>query len=322
MTHFLQTKNWETYQQSVGNETVRRDGSDWTVLAIQEPGLAHTPRLYAPYGPSFSSLDGLSAALASLEQAAASAGAVYVRVEPTGETPEAETGAAELLQSLGYKRVNHVQPEDTWMVNLEAGPDAVLKGMDKSNRKRWRRMERLGIEIRVSEDPADVPTLCALMAQVGERNEVELRDSDYVQAQADCLMPLGAAKLYLAILHEKDEETGEETERVVAANLVLDGEDTRILIHNGSDADYYKTGANVAMQVQILLDASEQGKSWADFYAMAPEGSGPDHPWAGFTKFKQSFGGEARHYLGTWEKPVKNLRYAVYSAARKLSTLV
>ena len=72
------------------------------------------------------------------------------------------------------------------------------------------------------------------------------------------------------------------------------------------------------MQVQIVLDAEAEGRSWVDFHGMAPEGSGPDHPWAGFTKFKQSFGGEARHYLGTWEKPVRRAHYAVYSAARRL----
>ncbi|MBR3223855.1 MAG: peptidoglycan bridge formation glycyltransferase FemA/FemB family protein [Atopobiaceae bacterium] len=319
MAHFLQSDAWETYQASLGEKTKSEKGEGWSFLGIEEMGPAHTKRLYAPYGPSFSNPQALEQALSRFEAAAKQSSCVFVRVEPVGDSPEAEEGAKEALERAGYHRVSHMQPEDTWRLNLTVGEEALMRGMDKSNRKRYRAMGRRGIEIRVTQDPKDVPALTELMSQVSERNEVELRDADYVQRQADCLMPLDAATLYLAVLHVQDDEgnpTGEE--KVIAANLVFDGEGTRILIHNGSDSAYYRTGANVAMQVQIVLDAAEKGLTWADFYGMAPEGSGPDHPWAGFTKFKQSFGGEPRHYLGTWEKPVSKAKYAVYETARKI----
>lgn len=322
MKHFMQSEAWAAFQRSQGNKVVMREGDGWSYLAVEEVqvfGPARTKRLYTPYGPSFESLDALESSLASLEDLARREGSVFVRVEPMGPDAEAERGASELLQRLGYRRAAHMLPEDTWRLNLTCGRDALLKGMDKSNRKRYRKLADHDVEIRTSTDPEDIPLLTDLMHQVEDRNGVTLRDTDYLKEEAASLFPGGHGRLYLAVTHERDAE-GKPTDKevVVAANFVFLDDDCCYLIHNGSDKAYSRTGANVGMQVQIVLDAEAEGRSWVDFHGMAPEGSGPDHPWAGFTKFKQSFGGEARHYLGTWEKPVRRAHYAVYSAARRL----
>lgn len=318
----MQSKAWADFQESQGNKTVSRTGEGWSFLGIEEEqvfGPFHTKRLYSPYGPSFENPSSLASALHQFERDAAELHTAFVRVEPVGTSPEAEQDAKKTLEDNGYHRVTHALPEDTWRLNVTCGPEALLKGMDKSNRKRYRKAAEHGIEIRTSTDPDDIPILTKLMGEVESRNGVTLRHTDYLHQQAESLFPTGHGRLYIAYLHVRDEEgnpTGEE--KAVAANFVFLDEDCCYLIHNGSDSAYFKTGANVAMQVQIVLDAANEGRTWCDFHGMAPEGSGPDHPWAGFTKFKQSFGGEARHYLGTWEKPIKRGRYALYSLARKL----
>jgi lipid II:glycine glycyltransferase (peptidoglycan interpeptide bridge formation enzyme) len=45
----------------------------------------------------------------------------------------------------------------------------------------------------------------------------------------------------------------------------------------------------------------------------------PNHRWAGFSKFKRSFGGYEVAYGGTWEKPIKQVRYSALKFARKIS---
>lgn len=322
MAHFMQSEAWARFQESQGERVVKGAGAGWSYLGIEETqvfGPARTKRLYAPYGPSFESVSALAEALESLEDSAREMGEVFVRVEPMGASEQAEKGAREALEKLGYRRVEHMLPEDTWRLNLTCGRDALLKGMDKSTRKRYRQAEGKGIEIRTSTDPEDIPLLTKLMSEVEDRNGVVLRDTEYLKEEAAALFPTGNGRLYLAVAHEADDEgnpTGKEA--VVAANFVFLDDDCCYLIHNGSDSNYFKTGANVAMQVQIVLDAQAEGRTWCDFHGMAPEGAGPEHPWYGFTKFKQQFGGEARHYLGTWEKPVRRGRYAIYSLARKL----
>lgn len=319
MSHFLQSPEWEAFQRDLGLETERASGDGWVVMGVEETGAAKTTRLYVPYGPGFSSLSALGEALAAAEKIAAAHGDVYVRVEPVGDTPEAEEGAEELLERAGYHKARHLQAEDTWVLDVTPEKDELLKGMDANHRRRYRGAEKRGVTIRVSHDPADIHYLTTFMDDVEERDDVELRPDDYIQAFAASLMPSGTAALYLAEAALKDEEgnpTGER--RVVAADLVCYDEDTCYLMHNGTDRDFYKLGANVIMQVQIVLDAHDLGKSRVDFYGIAPEDAGPDHPWAGFSKFKMAFGGARRHYLGTWEKPLKKLRYSIYEAGRKV----
>lgn len=140
-----------------------------------------------------------------------------------------------------------------------------------------------------------------------------LRPEEYLMAQANALLPTKDAALYLATVEE------DGTEKVASADFVLADESTVLFMHNGTDTAYYKTGVNVIMQVQIVHDACEQHKRSCDFYGIAPKDSGPDHPWAGFSAFKRSFGGGYRHYLGTWEKPIKPLQYAAYDLARNIA---
>lgn len=321
MSHILQSAPWEQFQQKLGSKTFHSTGDGWSVLGIMEMGPARTPRMYAPYGPSFDTVESLTAALVELEQAAARERAVYLRVEPVGATLEAEQAAEVALKAAGYHKVAHIQPEDTWIVDVDRPWEEVFKDMDPNHRRRYRGMQKRHIDIRSTTDPADIHFLSELMEQVEVRDDIELRGHDYLQAQADILMPAGAATLYLAYIQLTDDEgnlTGEE--KVVSADFVFHDDEAVYMMHNGTDGAYYKTGANVAMQVQIVRDACEQGKKRVDFCGIAPEGSGDDHPWAGFSRFKRGFGGDYRHYIGTWEKPINKARYAIYEAARKVVT--
>lgn len=319
MSHILQSSAWESFQNDLGLETFRHEGEGWIAMGVQEMGAGHTPRLYVPYGPDFDTLPHLEEALADVEDESRRRGDVFVRVEPVGDTPEAEEGLDELLEAHGYHKAKHLQAEDTWILDVSPDTDTLLKGMNANHRRRYRGAAKRGVSVRVSHDPADIHHLVSFMGAVEERDDVTLRGGDYITAFAKSLMPSGTAALYLAEADLKDDEdnfTGNK--RVVAADLVCYDEDTCYLMHNGTDSAFYKLGANVIMQVQIVLDAHELGKHWVDFYGVAPEGAGPEHPWYGFSKFKMEFGGKRRHYHGTWEKPLKAARYNLYEAARKM----
>ena len=70
------------------------------------------------------------------------------------------------------------------------------------------------------------------------------------------------------------------------------------------------------MVTNFILDAKRKGLKYVDLFGIAPEDQ-PDHEWAGFTKFKKSFGGESVEYPGTWDVPVSSLGYRAYTLAYK-----
>ena len=66
----------------------------------------------------------------------------------------------------------------------------------------------------------------------------------------------------------------------------------------------------------MIADAQAKGLKHVDLWGVAPEDQ-PDHKWAGFTAFKKSFGGRGIAYPGTWDLPVRKVRYGSYQLARK-----
>ena len=65
-----------------------------------------------------------------------------------------------------------------------------------------------------------------------------------------------------------------------------------------------------------MADARDKGLKHVDLWGVAPADQ-PDHKWAGFTSFKKSFGGHEVAYPGTWDLPVRTVRYNGYQLARK-----
>lgn len=318
MTHFLQSDSWRAFQESQGVSTLRLEGHDghqWSALALHEVGAGRTSRLYTPYGPSFASDADLGEALSTIEKAAKNSGAVFVRIEPVGLTSDAEKNATRILKARGYRRVGHIQPEDTLITDVSVGVEALLKNMKGNNRRAYNQAEKRDIRVRTSSDPKDIRYLTELMARVSERNDVQLREAEYIKTQAESLLPQGAGRIYLASTCTSPE--GEEIEEtIVSAALAFLDEDTAYYAHAGSDYAWRKANPNIVLLTQMMLDAANEGRKYFDFYGIAPEDAPVDHPWQGFTRFKKSFGGERRTYLGTWEKPVRRMRYLAYNLGR------
>jgi len=123
----------------------------------------------------------------------------------------------------------------------------------------------------------------------------------------EVLMPLGAAAVYTA-------DTGGIA---VAAAVCFDFGDTRYYAHAASDADAgRRLGAAAPLAWRMILDARDMGMRRFDFWGVAP--GDPQHPWAGLTQFKMSFGGELVERGGTWDVPARPLRHRLYRVVAAL----
>ncbi|MEP6480696.1 MAG: peptidoglycan bridge formation glycyltransferase FemA/FemB family protein [Rhodoglobus sp.] len=299
-THFLQSPAWARFQQGMGRTVIQNSGEGWSYQAFVETGKMNT-RLYAPYGPVVDGPVALKSALDSLVAEARRLGATFVRVEPIERIEPA------VLRSLGLRHVHRVQPELTWRVDLEAGAAAVLSGMTKTSRNLYNTHEKKGLSIRRSQDPADIEILIRLLTQVASRTKMTPHSAEYLRGQARTLLPGGDAALYVV-----------ESDGVgVAVSLVYDDAARRYYGHAASDYEFRSVHPGNALVVRMLLDAVERGQVEFDFCGIAPENE-PKHPWAGFTRFKKSFGGYEYPYSGTWELPVNRLGYLAYSLMRRV----
>jgi lipid II:glycine glycyltransferase (peptidoglycan interpeptide bridge formation enzyme) len=285
--HFLQSSHWVSFRNALGASTFFGRGDGWRCAAYRETGHLG-PRLYCPYGPLVASEDRLDAAFAGLSKLAREVGVSYVRIEPTGAVPAAALTARGLRPA---PRNN--QPALTWVKDLGGTVDEALREMYKSNRVRYRSAATNGLSFHTSTEPSDVDSFLAMVHEVATRTGIQPHPDDYYLTMARTLMPRGVMTLYLA-RHEGDP---------VAGVLALDSPVVRYTTHSGSFPVARKLHAASPLRTQIILDAHAAGRRQVDFWGVAPADQ-PDHPWAGFSSFKRSFGGRYKEYAGTWDMPV------------------
>lgn len=296
MIHFLQSEYWEKFQNNLGRKTIRKSNDKWSYLAIVE-GHGRTKRLYTPYGPDFTDIDGFNKSIESLVDDAKKEHASFIRIEPRNGVEK------KYLEENGFKFVNynHLQPDKTQVVSLSISREELMRGMAHGTRNTINTYKKKGIDIKISHDPSDVKILINLLAKVAKRNNIQVHTKNYFMKQAESLFPTGKAMLYYATIDNVP----------VAASLIYDDDTTRYYAHAAADDAYRKTHAGTALVGQMILDAKEKGLSFFDLYGIAPENS-PYHPWAGFTSFKKGFGGYSVDYLGCWDKPIIKVNYYFY----------
>lgn len=305
MDYFLQTPAWADVQASLGRTVHQQSGPGWSFLAVEEKNPAGKV-LYSPYGPVASSTEALDAALAALVATARSCGAVFVRIEPVAAGLAMPAAADLSRRGLQPAPVNQ-QPELSWIVDLDGDFKDVLAAMKPVNRNLYRNIHKKGVTFRASQDPEDISILLDFLVMTARRNGFKPQSDEYLTQVAASLMPAGAATMFIAELH------GEP----IAAALAYDSADTRTYAHAALDDEHRKLSAGIPLLVTLMADAKDRGLKHVDLWGVAPADQ-PDHKWAGFTAFKKSFGGHEVAYPGTWDLPVKKLRYNAYQLARKL----
>ncbi len=309
MTPILQTAVWADFQRSLGKTVHEGAGPGWTFVAVEEKTPLGT-FLYAPYGPCADGAPSLARALEALSALARSVKAHYVRVEPVAAGLGADAPA--VLARHGLLRApSDVQPHLSWKVDLRQDEAALLNGMRSTSRNLFRNIHKKGVTFEASTDPADLPVLLGFLHNVSGRADFKAQSDAYLARAADVLMPAGAAKLFIARLDGVP----------IAAALSYDTADTRVYAHAAADDAHRKLNAGVPLLVTMMLDAKAAGMGEFDMWGVSPEDE-PGHPWAGFSRFKRSFGGFEVAYPGTWDLPVNRAMYHVYGASRKARTLL
>ena len=103
--------------------------------------------------------------------------------------------------------------------------------------------------------------------------------------------------------------------------LLIEYDGTRYYMQSAADYEYRKLPATVALLTSAIFDAKEKGLKLFDFWGIAPEGAPENHPWAGFTAFKKSFGGYEVDYCGTYDLVISSTKYRLYKALRKVNRI-
>ncbi|PID32397.1 hypothetical protein CR970_00885 [Candidatus Saccharibacteria bacterium] len=306
--HFLQSSQWGAFQQALGHQVLTDEGQGWSYLGIVEHGYGPARylgnRLYCPYGPSYTDNEALAAALAAIRAQAKKHGCSYIRVEPL------PLGERANETSLGLQRQSRsAQPALTSVLDLTKSFDELTSGFTKTNRYLWRRQADFGLTLTQHYGTAEAADFVDMMAETARQTGALLHEGAYYQTMLDVMQKSRSAGLYYA---------SHDGQRIAGMLFADDHQaKTRYYFHAGSRPAARKLNAMAIMLMHAIHDAQTEGMTTFDFFGVSPADQ-PNHRWAGFSKFKRSFGGTDRAYPGTFEQPVRRPRYALLQALRKL----
>lgn len=301
---FLQSWQWGEFQQAYGRPVERIQLDDVAAQIIIYPLVLNKTYLFLPYGPV-----GLSPASPSTSFGESR------RAENTEKFISTLKGLSKkyhaifwryenLAESFSGKAVHDVHPKTSWRIQL-ADPEIMLAHMKPKWRYNIHLAERKGVTVRVSSDPKDVDQVYDLLNNTARRQHISLHPKKYYQVMLEQLAPQNFAKLYLA----------EYQNKIIAANIMVQFHDTVTYLHGGTDHAYSTVMAPHLLQWSAMCDAQQAGFKYYDFFGVASSDD-PNDPWAGITRFKQGFSGEAVHYAGTHELPLNKMWYTTYYGYR------
>jgi lipid II:glycine glycyltransferase (peptidoglycan interpeptide bridge formation enzyme) len=298
--HVLQSRAWARFQDALGHRVLHCAGDSWSWLGTMEKlhGIHH---LYVPYGPTLGD-DDIAGLTGALSEGGRRGGADFVRVEPVG------TGAGAWLDSAKLTATTPTQPRDTWILDLSPDVETLRGGLEKGHRWRVNAAERKGVAVSESRDPGDIETFLTLLRDTTEHGGFRAQQDHHYRTLMRVLGVDGHARLYVARFEG----------RSVAASIVLDFAGTRYYLHSAADQVVNRrVGAAVPLLWTMIIDAKQLGARIFDFWGVAPDDC-PNHPWAGISAFKRAFGGRILRRDGTWDMPLRHLRYRAYRAARSV----
>jgi lipid II:glycine glycyltransferase (peptidoglycan interpeptide bridge formation enzyme) len=207
----------------------------------------------------------------------------HVRLEPRWQvTPEFVRGFRE---TRSWK-----EPRQTLCMDLTQSGDAILEQMKPKGRYNVRLAARKGVSVVEDRSERGFSDFLALYRETFDRHGLRGHSDRYLKKLRDLVFPFDRGTIFFA------EYEGQR----LATALVLYQGNTATYKYGGSSVNHRNVMASYLLHYEVMLKAKARGHSWYDFYGMAPTGA-PDHRFAGFTAFKNKFGGTRFSWVPTLE---------------------
>lgn len=319
--HFLQASAWAAVRATQGwrsRRVVLRDRGSGRILAGAQTLVRGRPGLrmaYLPRGPVAAPEDPRLPLLAAAVYAG-TADCVFTRFEPHWTDTVA---TRRVLENLGLREAEPVQPPSTLLLDLAPGAAALLAGMKQKWRYNIRVAERRGVSVSLVDDEAGWDRFEGLVHHTARRNAFASRPAGYYRAVARAFGP--AARLYLARLEGQ----------TLAGILVLHWGRQATYLYGGSSDLSRDAMPNHLLQWRAIQDAAAAGLDTYDFWGIpdalglaAAAGREPDDAEAGSDGlwgvwgFKRGFGGRVWRTVGAWDHVRAPLRHALATRALPL----
>ncbi len=295
--NFLQSWNWGVFHQKLGKKVFplglfQNDQQVGAAMVVKEEAKRGN-YLTVAGGPLLNWQDAtqLQTVFDALRQLAQQEGCQFVRVRPQ----ERETDQLrDIVRQLGLQQSPmHLTADLTLQLDLTQSEEELLAGMRKNTRYEVRRAEKLGVEVRQSEDPNDIQAFYDQQLEVAKRHNFVPFSYQFLHEQFITFARDHQVKLFHSY-HEG---------KLLASAFIIFYHQEAVYHYGVSTAANEKLPGSYACQWAAIRWAKENGGLKYNFWGIAPQDQ-TEHRFAGVSLFKRGFGGEEVQYLPAHDLPV------------------
>ncbi len=175
-----------------------------------------------------------------------------------------------------------INPELTWVLDIDRPLEDVLKTMKKSTRYEINRIEKCGIKVSHGNADTDLDVFWEL-------------HSETVKRQGFVPFPRSQTEKQLKAFGDNCFIFNAEIEQKNYSSSIIIFDDNAGYYHQGAST-YCKLPCSHATLWEAIKFAQERGCKEFNFWGVSPE-ENKKHPWHGLSKFKRGFGGVEREYI-------------------------
>ncbi|HST06434.1 MAG TPA: peptidoglycan bridge formation glycyltransferase FemA/FemB family protein [Chloroflexia bacterium] len=251
-------------------------------------------------------------------------GAIFLKVEPNIVLTEDLTKGAidKKMGKMGFRPAGRLQPARTWVLDIAASEDDLLKGMKPKTRYNLRLAGRRGVTVRRAETLADLLAFHSMLETTGARDEFGIHTFPYYEQLWNTFGPGGDNNIAILLAEHPDE--AERAHGPIAGLLAFRFGHEAIYMYGASSNRGREHMPNYLLQWEAIRWAKSHECTVYDFWGIPDPPAGGDDEGAevspinsrsglrGVYWFKRGFGGRQIEYPGAYDYVYNPLLYKLW----------
>lgn len=259
---------------------------------------------YVPYPHPALDLGALATAVPETEMEALT----FLRIDPLSSRQLTASGGGPAGRRL-WKAPVDVQPPATTILDLSPDEEALLRGMKSKTRYNIRLAGRRGVRVREA-GVDELGRWYSLYQETAARDRIAIHSADYYRSLFEVAAEYRDEVELTLLLAEHEGD--------LLAGVILGSHGGETIYLYGASGNLKRNlMASHLLQWEAIRRARAAGSRRYDFFGIPPA-EDPRHPMHGLYRFKVGFGGEIVERPGSWDSPLRRLRYAAFRRAELL----
>ncbi|OGC59438.1 hypothetical protein A3A70_01575 [candidate division WWE3 bacterium RIFCSPLOWO2_01_FULL_42_11] len=289
--HICQSPEWAEFKTKMGTQSVKAGEAFFTIhsLPLTPFSVGYCPRVKPE------NLD-----LEKFIHVAQHQKCTHVKID----VPNAPETFEPKSNDTNLKSAKPTFSTATFMIDLSPSKELIISKMHHKTRYNIRLSDKKGIKV---ERDGDIETFLSLQRETAKRQGFFVHSDHYYRTLWDLFSKKDMAFIVTARLEEEP----------LASLFLMKYKDTLYYPYGGSSVSHKDAMAPNSVMWEAIRLGKDLGCEQFDMWGALANPS-PDHPWAGFHRFKEGFGAQLVKYPGSWDLILNRPAYEFFKVSDDL----